>query len=48
MRETTLKRVSVTREDGIEETRHGLRGLGNKLMIRPNFMTLIAKVKFKV
>ena len=32
----------------IEETTHGLRGFGNKLIIRPNFKTLTAKVKFKV
>ena len=47
MCETILKWVSVTREQRIEEITHGLRGFGNKLMIMPNFMTLIAKDKFK-
>ena len=27
---------------------HHLRGFGNMLMIRPNFITLTAKVKFRV
>jgi hypothetical protein len=32
----------------IEENAHGLRGLGNKLMIMADFMASIAKFEFKV
>ncbi len=47
MRETILKCVSDTGAP-MEETTHNLKGFGNKLMMRPNFMTFIAKVRFKV
>jgi hypothetical protein len=42
--------LSVFSNNGtrIEETIHHLRDFGNKLMIKPNFMILIAKVKSKV
>jgi len=32
----------------MEETTHNLKGFGNKLMMKPDFATFIAKVKFKV
>jgi len=32
----------------MEETTHNLKGFGNKPIIRPDFMTFVAKVKFKV
>jgi len=32
----------------MEEATHNLKGFGNKLIIRPDFTTFIAKVKFKV
>lgn len=42
--------LSVFSNNGtrIEETTHYLRDFGNKLMIKPNFMILIAIFKFKV
>jgi hypothetical protein len=47
MRETILICVQLTETKTAETTTHGLRGLGNKLMMKPNFKTLTAKVIFK-
>jgi hypothetical protein len=48
MRETRLKREFSNKETRIERATDNLRGFGNKLMMKPNFIAVTAKVKFKV